>query len=64
MDLEQHADEVAALACVSAGIIVILTSVFATLFANSTIEFGEVEQLALLLIGAPSLYLFGKGNPQ
>lgn len=64
MDLENTADEIAALASIFAGIIVILTSVFAMLFSNATIEVGTVETLGGLLIAAPSLYLFGKGVPK
>jgi len=64
MNLENSADELAALACIFAGIIVIVTSVFAMLFTNATIEVGTVETLGGLLIAMPSLYLFGKGVPQ
>lgn len=63
MNLERDADEIAALACIFAGITVITTSVLAQLFFSATIELETVEKLGGLLTAAPMLYLFGKGHP-
>lgn len=64
MNLERDADELAALAMIAAGIIIITASVFGTLFFGATIEVESVEKLGGLLTAAPALYLFGKGNPK
>lgn len=64
INLERDADEIAALACIFAGIAVITTSVVAQLFFGATIEVETVEKLGGILTAAPMLYLFGKGHPQ
>lgn len=63
INLERDADEIAALAMILAGIVVVTTSVFAQLFWGATIEVQTVEKLGGLLILGPAGYLFGKGNP-
>jgi len=64
MDLEKNADEIAALSMIFAGITMVMTMVFATLFYDATMEKDTLDSIGTIFVGAGAIYLFGKSKPK
>ena len=64
MDLEKNADEVAALAMVTAGITVITAGAIVSMVYQSTLDWDKLLLVAGALLSPGASYLFGKSQPK